>query len=36
MPTQGQSAIWNYRAMYLYGDDKVGSWISTVSITVAG
>jgi hypothetical protein len=36
MPAQGQSSIWKYRAMYLYGDVKVGSWSSTVTVTVAG
>jgi len=36
MPAQGQSAIWSYRAMYLFGDDKVGLWSSVVTVTVAG
>ncbi len=36
MPLGGQSAIWNYRAMYLFGDDKVGLWSSVVTATVAG
>jgi hypothetical protein len=36
MPAQGQSAVWNYRAMYLYGDDKVGLWSNTVTVSVAG
>ena len=36
MPAQGQSTICKYRAMYLYGDDKVGLWSSVVKVTVAG
>jgi hypothetical protein len=36
MPVQGQSAIWKYRAMYLYNDDKVGLWSDVVTATVAG
>jgi hypothetical protein len=36
MPTQGESQIWKYRAMYLYNDDKVGLWSDVVTATVAG
>jgi hypothetical protein len=35
MPAQGESAIWKYRAMYLYGDDKVGLWSDVVTVSVA-
>jgi hypothetical protein len=35
MPPQGESAIWKYRAMYLYGDDKVGLWSDVVTVSVA-
>lgn len=34
MPSQGQSALWKYRAIYLVNDEKVGSWSDIVSITV--
>ena len=36
MPAQGQSAIWNYRAIYLMNDEKVGMWSDIVTVTVAG
>jgi len=35
MPAQGESAIWKYRAMYLYSDEKVGMWSDIVTLTVA-
>jgi hypothetical protein len=35
MPAQGESTIWKYRAMYLYGDDKVGLWSDVVTVSVA-
>jgi hypothetical protein len=36
MPAAGQSAFWNYKAIYLQGDDRVGQWSDAVSIPVAG
>ena len=36
LPAQGTSAIWQYRASYLMGDEKVGLMSDVVSITVAG
>jgi hypothetical protein len=35
MPPQGQSAVWKYRAMYLYQGEKVGLWSDIVTATVA-
>jgi hypothetical protein len=35
MPAQGESTLWKYRAMYLYGDDKVGLWSDIVTVSVA-
>ena len=34
IPRGNQSAVWKYRAMYLYKDAKVGIWSDVVSITV--
>ena len=34
LPSGNQSAVWRYRAMYLYGDTRVGNWSDVVSITV--
>ena len=34
LPPANQSAVWKYRAMYLYKDAKVGLWSDVVSITV--
>jgi len=36
LPAQGQNVIWNYRASYLFNDEKVGVWSDIVTITVAG
>ncbi len=36
MPTQGQSAVWKYRAIYLNNDRKVGLWSDVVTVTVTG
>lgn len=36
LPAPGESAVWKYRAMYLYADKPVGSWSDIVTISVAG
>jgi hypothetical protein len=36
MPAQAESAIWKYRAMYLYSDEQVGLWSDIVTTTVSG
>lgn len=33
---QGQPATWKYRAIYISGDEKIGSWSPIVSVNVAG
>ena len=35
-PAQGESAIWKYRAMYLFSDQQVGLWSDIVTTSVAG
>ena len=34
IPRGNASAVWRYRAMYLYKDNRVGVWSDVVSITV--
>jgi len=36
LPAPGASAIWKYRAIYLYKGEQVGQWSETVSVTVHG
>ncbi|UPT70425.1 MAG: hypothetical protein M0D53_15260 [Flavobacterium sp. JAD_PAG50586_2] len=36
LPAVGESAVWKYRAMYLYDDSQVGTWSDIVTISVAG
>ena len=36
LPTSGESAVWKYRAMYLFNDGQVGLWSDVVTATVAG
>ena len=36
MPSSGQSAVWRYRAMYLFSDGMVGIWSDIVTTTVTG
>ena len=36
IPAAGQSALWQYNAIYHQGDDRVGQWSDVVSIPVAG
>jgi hypothetical protein len=36
LPPQGESAIWKYRAMYLYSDNQVGFWSDVVTTSVSG
>lgn len=36
LPAPGQSAVWQYRAIYLQKDERVGVWSDVVRITVAG
>ena len=36
LPAQGESAIWKYRAMYLFSDEQVGLWSDVVTATVSG
>ena len=36
LPTQGESAIWKYRAMYMFNDAPVGKWSDVVSVPVSG
>ena len=34
IPPGSQSAVWRYRAMYLFKDNRVGQWSDSVAITV--
>jgi len=34
--TAGQSALWEYKAIYIQSDQRVGQWSDVVSIPVAG
>ena len=34
LPPANQSAVWRYRAMYLYSDSRVGNWSDVVSVSV--
>ena len=34
IPPGSQSAVWRYRAMYLFKDNRVGQWSDVVAITV--
>lgn len=36
LPRVGESAVWKYRAMYLYNDSPVGMWSDIVTVSVAG
>ena len=36
LPPFGQSAIWKYKAIYLYKDKNAGEWSDETSITVMG
>ncbi len=36
LPSAGQSAVWQYRAIYRLKDERVGQWSDVVAITVAG
>lgn len=36
MPAAGQSALWQYKGIYLQADQRVGQWSDVVSIPVAG
>jgi hypothetical protein len=36
LPRAGESAVWKYRAMYLYNDSPVGTWSDIVTVSVAG
>lgn len=36
LPAVGETAIWKYRAIYLYNDERTGSWSDDVSVTVTG
>lgn len=36
LPPAGQSAVWNYKMIYLYKDEVVGEWSAEQSITVYG
>lgn len=36
LPPVGQTAVWKYKAIYLYKDDVVGNWSDEVSVTVFG
>jgi hypothetical protein len=36
LPAPGQSAAWNYRAIYRLGDERVGQWSDPVSQAVMG
>lgn len=36
LPAVGQSAVWNYKMIYLFQDDVVGSWSAEQSMTVYG
>lgn len=34
LPSGSESAVWRYRAMYMFKDQKVGNWSDVVTITV--
>lgn len=36
LPPKGTSAVWRYRIIYLYKDQRVGQWSDVVSVTVMG
>lgn len=36
LPPTGSSAVWRYRAIYLYKDERVGQWSDVLVVTVAG
>ena len=36
MPAAGQSALWQYKGIYLQADQRVGQWSDVVSLPVAG
>jgi len=36
LPAPGQSAVWKYKAIYRFGDERVGQWSDEVSIVVMG
>ena len=36
LPAAGQSAVWQYRAIYLLNNADFGQWSDPVSVTVAG
>lgn len=36
LPLSGQSAIWQYRAIYRLKDERVGQWSDVVKVTVTG
>lgn len=36
LPAIGQSAVWQYRAIYSLEDENVGQWCDPISITVTG
>ncbi len=36
LPAAGQSAVWKYKAIYLFSDERVGQWSDEVSVTVMG
>jgi len=36
LPATGQSALWQYKAIYRYDDEQVGQWSNVVTFTVAG
>jgi hypothetical protein len=36
LPAIGTAAVWKYRAIYKYDDERAGDWSDVVSITVAG
>ncbi len=36
LPASGQSAVWQYRAIYRLKDERVGQWSDVVSVTVTG
>jgi hypothetical protein len=36
LPAVGETAIWKYKMIYLYNDERVGDWSDEVSVTVTG
>lgn len=36
LPAAGQSALWKYKAIYTYKDERVGQWSDEMSVTVMG